>query len=309
MDLSIVIPLLNEGLSIPLLHEELHKTLKPITEKYELIFIDDGSTDGSSDLIEILRKQDPHIKLIQFRRNFGKSAALSAGFREASGKVVITMDADLQDDPQEIPHLLDKLRTGDDVVSGWKFPRRDPLSKTFASKIFNKIVSIVTGVKLHDMNCGLKCYRQEVVRELQMYGEMHRFIPVLASWKGFKVGEIKVRHFPRRFGKSKFGFSRFLRGFFDFITVYFITKYLKRPLHFFGGIGMLCFGTGFVINFYFGMQWLLGLPIRLRPLLTFGWILLIVGLQLVLMGLIGEMIAHGDRNRRDLYDIKKRLVD
>jgi glycosyltransferase involved in cell wall biosynthesis len=261
MDLSIVIPLLNEGLSIPLLHEELHKTLKPITEKYELIFIDDGSTDGSSDLIEILRKQDPHIKLIQFRRNFGKSAALSAGFREASGKVVITMDADLQDDPQEIPHLLDKLRTGDDVVSGWKFPRRDPLSKTFASKIFNKIVSIVTGVKLHDMNCGLKCYRQEVVRELQMYGEMHRFIPVLASWKGFKVGEIKVRHFPRRFGKSKFGFSRFLRGFFDFITVYFITKYLKRPLHFFGGIGMLCFGTGFVINFYFGMQWLLGLPI------------------------------------------------
>ncbi len=309
MDLSVVIPLLNERLSIPLLYEEIHKALKPITEPYELIFIDDGSTDGSSDLIEILRSQDPHIKLIQFRRNFGKSAALSAGFKEASGKFIVTLDADLQDDPQEIPHLLEKLQAGYDLISGWKFPRHDPLSKTLASKIFNRIVSSVTGVKLHDMNCGLKCYRQEVVKDIRLYGEMHRFIPVLASWKGFKVGEIKVRHFPRRFGKSKFGFARFLRGFFDFITVYFITKYLKRPLHFFGGIGLLCFGTGFLINFYFGMQWLLGLPIRLRPLLTFSWILLIVGLQLVLMGLIGEMIAHGDRNRRDLYDIKKRLVD
>jgi len=309
MDLSVVIPLLNEELSIPLLHEELHKALKPITEKYELIFIDDGSTDGSSDLIEILRSQDPHVKLIQFRRNFGKSAALSAGFKEASGKFIFTMDADLQDDPHEIAHFLEKLQAGYDLISGWKFPRHDSLSKTLSSKIFNKIVSVVTGVRLHDMNCGLKCYRQEVVKELRLYGEMHRFIPVLASWKGFKIGEIKVRHFPRRFGKSKFGFARFLRGFFDFITVYFITKYLKRPLHFFGGIGLLCFGTGFMINLYFGMQWLLGLPIRLRPLLTFSWILLIVGLQLVLMGLIGEMIAHGDRNRRDLYDIKKQLVD
>lgn len=308
MYLSIVIPVLNEELSLQPLYQELVKALKDVTDDYELIFVDDGSTDQSSQIIEIFHRNNHRVKLIQFRRNFGKSAALSAGFKEAEGAIVITLDADLQDDPHEIPHFLERLEKGHDLVSGWKAKRQDAKTRIIASRIFNTVVPFLTGVKIHDLNCGFKCYRREVVKDLKLYGELHRFIPVLAAWKGFKVSEIAVQHHPRKFGKSKFGLERLMRGFLDFITVYFLTHYLKRPLHLFGGIGLTALSVGGVISFYFAFQWIFGVPLRLRPVLVFGWVLILVGLQLLLMGLIGEMITHQNGDRRDVYEIKRRLV-
>jgi glycosyltransferase involved in cell wall biosynthesis len=308
MYLSIVIPLLNEAAALQMLYDGLVATLKEVTGDYEIIFVDDGSTDHSSEIIEKFHQSDSRVKLIQFRKNFGKSAALLAGFREASGEILITIDADLQDDPKEIPKFLQSIEKGYDLVSGWKQKRQDSLSKTIPSKIFNWVVPLVTGVHLHDLNCGFKAYRSEVVKNLRIYGELHRFIPVLAAWRGFRVGEISVEHHPRRLGNSKFGMERYLRGFFDFITVYFLTHYLKRPLHLFGGFGLALLAAGVGISGYFLVQWFIGVPLHLRPIMVLGWVLIVLGVQLMLMGLIGEMITHTDRDRRGVYDIRRKIT-
>lgn len=301
--LSIVVPVLNEAESLPELYRELRETLDAINLPWELVFVDDGSTDETPSILRDLFEHDSRVQVIQFRRNFGKSAALSAGFEAAGGDAVVTLDSDLQDNPAEIPRLLDELRLGSDLVSGWKFPRHDPVSKRLPSMLFNRVVRVLTGVQLHDFNCGLKAYRAPVLGEIQLYGELHRFIPVLAHVRGFRVAEIKVSHRARRYGYSKFGGRRFARGFFDLITVLFLTQYTRRPLHFFGGIGLIALFTGFVINAYLATLWFMGEPIGHRPLLTLGVLLMIVGLQTTVFGLLGEMISSSS-HRRD-YSVRR----
>ena len=289
--LSVVIPVLNEVESIPELYREIVDGVSPLDLPWELIFIDDGSTDGTAAELRRLFQQDARVRIIEFRRNFGKSAALAAGFDTAVGDAIVTMDADLQDSPSEIPRLIDELNSGADLVSGWKYPRHDPLSKTLPSTFFNRVVRMFTGVELHDFNCGLKAYRREVIKEIKIYGDLHRYIPALAHFRGFRVVEIKVSHRARRYGRSKFGSARFARGFFDLLTVLFLAQYTRRPLHFFGwfGIGALMLGT--IINTYLAIMWFLGHPIGTRPLLTLGVLLMIMGAQFVVFGLLAEMIA------------------
>ncbi|MDI3340879.1 MAG: glycosyltransferase family 2 protein [Sphaerobacter sp.] len=302
---SVVVPLLDEAESLEPLYRELTATLDALDLPYEIIFVDDGSTDGSSRVLRALHAADPRVQVIQFRRNFGKSAALAAGFAAASGDAVITLDADLQDVPAEIPRLLAALDDGADLVSGWKYPRYDPLSKRLPSAIFNHVVRWMTGVPLHDFNCGLKAYRAEVLDEIQLYGELHRYVPVLAHFRGFRVRELQVRHRPRRFGRSKFGFARFFRGFFDLLTVLFLTQYRRRPLHFFGWFGLITLLIGFLINAYLATLWFLGNPIGHRPLLTLGVLLMIIGAQFVVFGLLAEMIAHTAAQRE--YSVRRHL--
>ncbi|MDW7981265.1 MAG: glycosyltransferase family 2 protein [Thermomicrobium sp.] len=291
VDLSIVIPVYDEVASLPELYQELDATLSLLPYRTELIFVDDGSSDGSSELLHQFFTLDRRVQVIQFRRNFGKSAALAAGFRAARGAFIVTLDADLQDDPREIPRLLEALE-GADLVSGWKSPRRDPWTKRFPSWIFNTAVRLLTGVHLHDVNCGLKAYRAEVVHELPLYGELHRFIPVLAHARGFRVVELPVMHRPRRFGRSKYGPTRFARGLFDLLTVLFLTQYRPRPLHLFGWFGLVALGLGTTINAYLSVQWFLGHPIGHRPLLTLGVLLMTLGAQFFLTGLLAELITH-----------------
>ena len=302
---SIVIPVYDEADSLPQLYEEIRTTLGRVDLPYEVIFVDDGSQDASWATICQLAQHDVRVRGIRFRRNFGKAAALTAGFRAARGQFVITLDADLQDDPAEIPRFLAKLEEGWDVVSGWKFPRRDPWTKTFPSRLFNWVTRALTGVPLHDFNCGFKAYRKEVVREVRIYGMLYRYIAVLAAWRGFRVTEIKVHHRPRRFGRSKFGVSRFAVGFFDLITVLFLTQYTWRPLHLFGSLGLVSLFAGTAINAYLTALWFLGhRPIGTRPLLTLGVLLMIVGVQFISFGLLGEMIAHV-AFREDPYAIRE----
>ncbi|HET9017519.1 MAG TPA: glycosyltransferase family 2 protein [Thermomicrobiaceae bacterium] len=291
--LSVVVPLLNEAESLPTLYQELTHELRSIGLPYEMIFVDDGSTDGSSRILRALHASDEHVEVVEFRRNFGKSAALQAGFSIARGDAVVTLDADLQDVPAEIPHLLAELERGADLVSGWKVDRQDPVGKRAPSAVFNSAVRLATGVKLHDFNCGLKAYRAEVLREVHLYGELHRYVPVLAHFRGFRVAEVPVSHRPRRFGTSKFGPGRFARGFFDLLTVLFLTQYTRRPLHLFGWFGLSTLSAGFVINAYLAAMWFMGNPIGQRPLLTLGVLLMIIGAQFVSFGLVGEMIASG----------------
>ena len=296
--ISVVIPLFNERESLPELHRQLHDVLTALGRPYEILFVDDGSTDGSWEVIKELRQQDPHVRAFSFRRNYGKSAALAYGFRHARGQVVITMDADLQDDPAEIPKLLSKIEEGYDLVSGWKKKRHDPLGKRISSKLFNWATSLMSGVRLHDMNCGLKAYRREVIENINVYGELHRFLPVLAHWQGFRVGEMVVQHHPRRYGKSKFGISRATSGLFDLITVLFLTRYSKRPLHFFGVPGLISTLLGLVILAYLTYQRLFAsVYLSKRPLLFLGLLLIIVGVQFVSIGLIGEMITETQKER------------
>jgi glycosyltransferase involved in cell wall biosynthesis len=307
VEVSIVIPLLNERDNLRPLWAQIQAAMAPLGKRYEVIFVDDGSTDDSFQVLERLHAENPPLKAIQFRMNHGKSAALAVGFEMATGEVIITMDADLQDDPTEIPNLLNKLQEGYDLVSGWKFKRHDPISKTIPSKLFNKVTSVISGIRIHDFNCGLKAYRREVTDNIRVYGELHRYLPVLAYWKGFRIGEIKVRHHPRIHGKSKFGLSRFINGFLDLLTVSFLTKYTRRPMHLFGVLGLVLFLAGMVINLYLTYLWLHRVGIGRRPLLFLGVLLVIVGVQFLLMGFIGEMITRQEQDR-DTYTVKKTLT-
>lgn len=307
---SVVVPLLNEEESLNELAGELEFNLNNLTNgNYEVIFVDDGSTDDSYNVIRSLNKKNNRFRGIRFRRNFGKSAALAVGFEFAQGNYVATMDADLQDDPKELAPMLHRLKEGFDLVSGWKKERKDPISKTIPSKFFNWITSKVSGVRLHDFNCGLKMYKRDVIKTVQIYGEMHRYIPALADWEGFKVTEIPVNHRARKFGKTKFGLSRFINGFLDLLTVMLTTKYFKRPLHFFGTIGTLLTLIGFVINVTLSVQWFMGTThLSNRPLNLFGLGLIIVGVQFISTGLLGEMLTKNTmKNARHNYSIKEKL--
>ncbi len=303
--ISIVIPLFNEVESLPELYQQIIDVVKENKYRYEIIFVDDGSDDGSLDVIKKIKRGDRNVKFISFRRNYGKSAALAVGFEHASGDVIITMDADLQDDPREIPNLLKKLDEGFDLVSGWKKKRYDPITKTIPSRIFNFVVSTLTGIKIHDFNCGLKAYRKEVTQDIKVYGELHRYLPVLAHWAGYKIGEIVVQHHPRKYGKTKFGISRFIKGFLDLLTVMFTTRYFKRPLHLFGSIGIFIFVIGFGITFYLSLLKLIeNITLSNRPLFILGVMLTIVGIQFISIGLLGEMITRAYQHI-ETYSIKE----
>ena len=301
--LSIVIPLFNEEESLQPLANEIRKAIKPVNISYEVIFIDDGSTDNSLKIIKEICRPDKRFKYISFRKNYGKSAALQAGFIEASGDVVVTMDADLQDDPNEITSLLKKLEEGYDLVSGWKRKRHDPLIKKISSRFFNFITRLMTGIKIHDFNCGLKAYRKDVTDNIKVYGELHRYVPVLADWEGFSIGESVVKHHPRRYGKTKFGISRYFKGFIDLITVLFSTRYIKRPMHFFGFFGAFAFLVGIIVNGYLSYLWIKGESLSNRPMLFLGILLIIVGVQFFSVGLLGEMLVHNSKNDKE-YIIK-----
>lgn len=293
VDISVVIPLYNEEGSLKELHQQLRSTLGRMNVRYELLFVDDGSTDRSFTVLRDLKRSDRHIKIIRFRRNYGKSAALSVGFDKALGDIVITMDADLQDDPGEIPALKRRIEEGYDLVSGWKKVRRDPITKTVPSRFFNMVTRFMTGIKIHDFNCGLKAYRRDVVKAVKIYGELHRYIPVLAHWEGYKIGELVVQHRPRRYGKTKFGIGRFWKGLLDLLTALFTTRYLRRPLHLFGFWGMLSTVAGTAIVVWLVVEKLLGeTTLSNRPLFLVGILLVIVGIQFISIGLLGEMISR-----------------
>ncbi len=294
--ISFVIPLLNEEQSLELLYQGIKQQCDTSGFAYEILFVDDGSTDGSLSVIRELSRRDSQVHCISFRRNFGKSDALDAGFHAASGELVFTMDADLQDDPKEIPHFVEAIDQGSDLVSGWKRVRHDPvLTKNLPSRLFNRVTSMASGVRLHDFNCGFKCYRREVTRSLHVYGELHRFLPAIAHIKGFRVTEIAVEHHARPYGHSKFGASRFLNGMLDLMTVVFTTRYLRKPLHFFGPWGVLALVLGVLINAWLTVDKLVfGHGLSNRPLLILGVLLMIVGLQLISLGLLGEMIQRAD---------------
>lgn len=301
--ISLVIPLFNEDESVIPLSHEIRKALSKVDVDYEVIFVDDGSSDNSLQKLKEISRTDNRFKYLSFRKNYGKSAALHVGFKKASGDVVITMDADLQDDPHEVPNLLHKLEEGYDLCSGWKKKRQDPFVKKISSKFFNFVTRLISGIKIHDFNCGLKAYRKEVVDNVRVYGELHRYMPVLAKWQGFRVTEIPVQHHPRRYGKTKFGISRFFKGFIDLITVIFVTRYIKRPMHFFGFLGALSFLVGFVVLGYLTFLWISGVPLSNRPMLFLGMLLIIVGAQLFAVGLLGEVIVHNSLDERE-YVIK-----
>ncbi|HOT95940.1 MAG TPA: glycosyltransferase family 2 protein [bacterium] len=292
VDFSLVIPCFNEAESLPELYRQITAVMARMQKGYEIIFVDDGSTDESAQVIEALNRSDDRVKLIQFSRNYGKSAALAAGFRAVSGRYVVTMDSDLQDDPEEIPRLLEKLESGFDLVSGWKKVRHDPLTKRLASKVYNYFTSIFSGIRLHDFNCGLKIYRREVIASMRVYGELHRYLPVIAFRNGFRVTELPVRHHARQYGVSKFGMARFARGAFDLMTISFLTRYKMRPLHLFGVIGFICFLGGFFISLLLAYERLFeNKYLSNRPLLFLGVLLIIVGVQFFSIGLLGEMIT------------------
>ena len=295
--ISVVVPVHDEERSVALLYEELQAALEPSGESWEAIFVDDGSLDGSFAALTRLHARTANVRVVRLRRNFGKSAALSAGFAQAQGETVVTIDADLQDDPSEIPRLLTKLEEGFDLVSGWKARRRDPWRRRVVSRIFNAVTSRVSGLRLHDMNCGLKAYRTEVVRGLPLYGELHRFIPVLAYYRGFRVAELPVNHRPRTHGRSRYGLERYLRGFLDLLTVTFMGRYRHRPLHLFGGLGFVLGLLGTVILVYLTVLKATGEAIGQRPLLTLGVLLVVVGLQFFSLGLLSEMLTSHHEER------------
>lgn len=299
LELSVVIPLLDEEGSLRELHEKLSAVLAEVGRSYEILFVDDGSTDGGPAILAELAERDPRVGWIRFRRNFGKSAALDAGFERARGSVVITMDADLQDDPTEIPRFLEALEGGLDLVSGWKAKRHDPLGKTLPSKLFNFVVRRLSGLKLHDFNCGFKAYKRAALENLELYGDLHRYVPVLVDARGFRVGELAVTHHARKHGRSKYGIGRMTRGFFDLLTVLLLTRYRRRPLHFFGGIGLLSTVAGVgCLAFLTARKLFWHEAIGHRPLLILGLLLVVVGVQLFCTGLLAEMINHLHGRRR-----------
>ena len=289
--LSVVVPLLNEEATLERLYEELEEGIAPTGLEWEVLFVDDGSTDGSYRELVRLHSAHLNVRVVRLRRNFGKAAALAAGIEVAAGDVIVTMDADLQDDPAEIPSLLAKLDEGFDVVSGWKCDRHDPFVRRFVSRIYNTATRIATGVKLHDMNCGLKVYRAEVFDHVRLYGERHRFVPVLAHHLGFSVTELPVNHRPRANGHSRFGIERYLRAPFDLLTIVFMGRYRHRPLHLFGGVGLIASLVGVAILAYLTVLKVQGEGIGSRPLLLLGVLFVVVGVQLLSLGLIGEMLT------------------
>jgi glycosyltransferase involved in cell wall biosynthesis len=307
--ISVVVPVHNEERSVALLYDELRSALEPLGTPWEAIFVDDGSTDGSFAALTRLHNSADNVRVVRLRRNFGKAAALRAGFDQAQGETVVTIDGDLQDDPAEIPRLLAKLDEGFDLVSGWKTRRRDPLSRRVLSRIFNRVTGWFSGVHLHDMNCGLKAYRAEVVHGLRLYGELHRFIPVLAHYRGFRIAELPVNHRPREHGRSRYGVERYLRGFLDLLTVSFIGRYRHRPLHLFGGLGLILGVFGTAILVYLTVLKALGNAIGHRPLLLLGVLLVVIGMQFFSLGLISEMITSHHEERAGERDRAELLVD
>ncbi len=312
--ISIVIPVLNEHDSLLPLHAEIAVVAERANLPFEVLFVDDGSNDGSWKVIAELARQYAWVHGLRFRRNFGKAAALSAGFRGAKGEIILTLDADLQDDPAEIPRFLTALEQDSvDVVSGWKRVRRDPWHKVGPSRVFNAMVSWLTGVKLHDHNCGMKCYRAEVFREVRLYGEMHRFIPVLAAARGFRVGEIEINHRPRKFGRSKYGVRRFVKGFLDLLTVKFLTGFGQRPQHLLGGVGLLSFMLGNLGLLYLSVTWVINyfqpgsfLPLHERPLLIYALGAMLLGAQMMSIGFLAELITAYQSRDEDSYSIAER---
>jgi glycosyltransferase involved in cell wall biosynthesis len=307
--ISVVIPVHDEERSVELLYDELRAALEPLDSEWEAIFVDDGSTDGTFAALTRLHSRNENVRVVRLRRNFGKAAALVAGFDQAQGDTVVTIDGDLQDDPAEIPRLLAKLDEGFDLVSGWKANRRDPLTRRIPSRLFNSVTSRFSGVRLHDMNCGLKAYRAEVVHGLRLYGELHRFIPVLAHYRGFRIAELPVNHRAREHGRSRYGLERYLRGFLDLLTVSFMGRYRHRPLHLFGGLGLALTTIGIGILIYLSIDKALGHAIGGRPLLTLGVLLVVVGMQFFSLGLISEMITSHHEERAQERDRAELLVD
>lgn len=306
VDLSFIIPAKNEGKSIEKLYKEIVTSILKLRKSYEIIFVDDGSTDNTFEILKKLHASDNRVKIIKLRGWCGKSIALQTGFENSTGNIVFTLDADLQDNPKEIPNFLKKLSQGYDMVSGWKKVRHDPLSKTFPSKIGNFATRLLTGVKVHDLNCGFKAYRKEVVKSLNLYGELYKYIPVLAQKQNFLVGEIAVSHRPRKFGKSKFGWERNIKGFLDMLTVVFLTKYGHRPGHFFGTMGIISFCLGFLIGLYITFLKLTTGTIQYRyPLLFLGMLLMIMGVQLISTGLIAELITYFNQKDSSVKNIEE----
>ena len=312
--LSTVIPVFNEAESLRQLHAELHEVSRQHGYELDIVFVDDGSTDASWAEIQRLSAEDPRVRGICFRRNFGKAAALSAGFAAARGELIVTLDADLQDDPREIPRFIAETENGLDVVSGWKKVRHDSWEKVGPSRIFNRLVSWLTGVKLHDHNCGFKCYRREIFSEVRLYGDLHRFVPVLAAARGWKVGEITVNHRPRKFGRSKYGFGRYMRGFLDLLTVYFLTGFERRPQHLLGTAGIGSFFVGFAGLLYLTIYWVFAqlhpewhlTPLHERPLVIYSMGALLLGVQLMSMGFLAELFTSYYGRDADVYSIRER---
>ena len=303
--ISVVVPVFNEEESL----EELYSELSHTFEKYlnwEIIFVDDGSDDQSYPILQKIADNDNHVTVIRFFKNFGKADALSEGFKQTKGDIIITMDGDLQDDPAEIPNLVEKIQGGWDLVSGWKKNRRDTLFKRIPSRLFNFVTRIFTGIKIHDFNCGLKAYRRKVINAVDIYGGLYRFIPAIAGQRGFSVTEIKVHHRPRKFGKTKYGRDRFFHGFFDLFTMLFTSKYFNRPLHFFGFIGLILFIIGLIVSIYLTVGWFQGIWIGNRPIFFLGILLLIVGIQFFSIGLLGELFikntGRSEKKIRSVYN-------
>ncbi len=308
LDVSVLVPALNEEATVAALAERVLANLDAMGVRSELVFIDDGSTDGTSEEVRRQHERDPRVRLIRLRRNFGKAAALSAGVDYARGRILVTMDGDLQDDPDEIPRLLQALEEGPlDLVSGWKRTRRDPLRRRMASKVFNWVTRTLSNVKLHDFNSGFKAYRREVLEQVAVYGELHRYIPVLASRRGFVIGEIPVAHHPRRVGRSRYGWDRSYKGPVDLITVLFISRFTRRPLHLFGPVGLISFAAGLGVCSYLAALWFAGASLSNRPLLLLGVLLMVLGIQIVTTGLIGELITFKNFRRHDSYSVRERV--
>jgi len=311
MDLSVIVPVYNEEQNVEPLLRETGSVLKPLGKKYEIIVVDDGSTDGTYPILHRLHKEDPRIKVLRLRRNFGQTAAVAAGLDYAGGEVIVAMDGDGQNDPKDIPALLSKLEQGFDLVSGWRSPRRDPFwTRRLPSHVANGLISWITRVKLHDYGCTLKAIRRELAKDLRLYGEMHRFIPAIAYERGARLAEIKVRHRPRQWGKSKYGIARTFRVVLDLLTVKFLLSYATRPLHIFGVIGLLSGGMGFLIGIYLSAQKIFyQMDIGGRPLLLLAVLLILIGFQFITMGLFGEMLArtYHESQKKPTYTIKEIL--